>query len=146
MPTANNRLVSFRAKREIDGLFIYGQLLQFGDSGCIFDTPTSNYPVDITTKGESVGITDKLGIGIYEGDVVIAEENNKKDIYIVVHRGVGFVGKHYQLEHYIDLTTHDLEIVGQYFSTQFDKDIEYIKRKILMMNNEDKVDDSNNNS
>lgn len=135
MPDSNRRLVCWRARRSTDGVFVYGQLLQFENSGQIFESFGTSYNVDVTTKGESIGIKDKLGKDVYEGDLVIAEGEgcNKKEIYIVVHRGVGFTGKHYQLDHYIDLTTHTLEVAGQYFSSQLEKDVEDIKNKISLL-------------
>ncbi len=142
MPEANLRKVTWRARKLIDKQFIYGQLLHFGNEGTIYANPQEYYRVDITTKGESIGIVDKNGKELYEGDLILAtNDHNEYGIYVIVYRGCKFVGKQYNTEDYIDLLEHDLEIVGIYYNSELEQELQEVKSKIALL-----IQNNNNNN
>lgn len=131
MPRSNMREICWRARRLTDNQWVYGQYMEFHNAGMIYENPNTGYDVNITTKGMFINILDKNGKKVFEGDLLIMrDENNHPDIYVVVHRGCGFVGKSYEKEEYINLVTHEIEVVGIYYSSDLEQQLLSIKGKL----------------
>lgn len=67
------RLIQFRAKREDDGKWVFGDLThvqRIVDEGTKPQVRVNNYNVDENTVGQCTGVVDKQGTPIYEDDIV----------------------------------------------------------------------------
>jgi hypothetical protein len=144
MPESNRRTTTWRARRLKDKSWVLGQLVEFNNCGRIYESFDLYHEVDITTKGMSIGIKDKNGKDVFEGDLLISiNDISEYGTYVVVHRGCGFVGKHYNTECYIDLITHDIEVVGVYYSSELERELKDIKEKIELLTYRESGDASN---
>lgn len=143
MPSSNKRELCWRARKLEDGTWCYGQLVVFESEGWMYEKPDVKIAIDVETKGESIGLNDIDGKLIYEGDLLLSkDDDNSYKIFVVVHRGVCFVGKQFNGEEYIDLTTHNGRVVGQYYSSTLERDLQDIKKSLdLITQGEGKGDE-----
>lgn len=83
-----SREILFRAKRKSDGEWIFGNLLQTNNDGiCIIQNHVphhllKNYEVDTETVCQYIGLTDKNGSKIFEGDIVKISDD-EDEIYTI---------------------------------------------------------------
>lgn len=61
-----NRIIKFRGKNRYRKEWLYGSLSQYRDGSYGID----GVPVEADTVGQFVGVTDKNGVAVYEGDLV----------------------------------------------------------------------------
>lgn len=134
MPGSNLREIIFRARKLSTKEWVFGQMTSFDTHAFVYTNENDRYEVDMSTRGMYINLKDKNGDKVFEGDLLLANENEDTDVYVVVWRGCGFVGKHYSSERYINLITHEIEVVGQFYSSELERDLVEIKKKIELLN------------
>lgn len=78
------RLIQFRAKREDDGKWVFGDLThvqRIVDEGTKPQVRVNNYNVDENTVGQYTGTEDEKGTPIYENDIVEFVNAFEKKVY-----------------------------------------------------------------
>ncbi len=107
--------VLFRAKRKDNGEWIYGFFWKdiWGDGeSCYILCDGESYPVIPNTRGEYIGLTDKNGVKIFEGDIVSMPAYGRgKLISAVYFKGGKFAvdGSNYSFK---DIHPKSIEVVG----------------------------------
>ena len=111
------REILFRAKRQGDGKWVYGDLQHDydGTPRCISDYCGGN-PVDPATVGQYTGQKDKNGKRIFEGDVVkITDRYGKSLNWTIEFRNCEFACKHPRCNYWWsagDLKGYTREVIG----------------------------------
>ena len=110
------REIEFRAKN-INNKWRYGYLerqdLLYDEN---YDCSSS---IQIETLGQYTGLTDKNGTKIFEGDIVIADFDYKKEPMEVIYYKCGFKLKSRNCKEVYDYSIHDetpeLEVIGNIY-------------------------------
>lgn len=112
------REILFRG-RDACGRWHYGVPLVFSDAYvCITDPYTFNKSVERETVGQYIGLTDKNGIKIFEGDIVRMDLGfcgKQNDRYIVEFSGHGFGFRHDTSDSTLYAYRAPMEVIGNIY-------------------------------
>lgn len=121
------REIKFRGKREEDGNWVYGNLI-FNDVivGKLVEFCDEYYntefwcEVHLETVGQYIGLKDKNGNEIYEGDVILEVTLDDEDsVYEVVWRQDDcswiFRNRDYDWFHSLDIRFENCKVIGNIF-------------------------------
>lgn len=121
------REIIFRAKAVNTEMWVYGDLVhnqKVTKEGLEPRTMVGGYEVYKDTVGQFIGLTDKNGKDIYEGDIL--HTDLERDYLIVVFRNGAFMFDCFDEKHYYDFMTYaeddsgiiNLPIIGNIYDNK----------------------------
>ena len=127
------REILFRGKRKLNGEWINGSLLVYGDGDCEICVPDGcdaldKFRVEPDTVGQYTGLTDKNGKKIFEGDIVhilgnqqVEDWKNVDYIALIAFLDGGFcaidgtINDHAFRRYALARMDFDLEVIGNIY-------------------------------
>lgn len=131
------REIKFRGKGAITNNWFIGSLITFKDGAMIYsDNYLSQGAVKPETIGQYTGLKDKNGKEIYEGDILVWEQNGVKSNPLVVDFSHGSFGYYYTDNNFYSFAGNsnftfnpfDTDIIFEIIGNIHDKP-EFIKNK-----------------